>query len=238
MISVVSVSYNCVGDVDRTVQSLLAQTFADYEYIVIDGLSTDGTMGKVREYEDCFSDITIISEKDKGIYDAMNKAVIIAAGEYIFFLNMGDVLYDSNTLKNVAGYLEGGRDLYYGNIIWGDKRLEYPEKLGSLFFLREKMVCHQAIFARTQLLKERLFDLTYEICADRDWLSEMIRTGKSYQHMDLFIVFYDINGKSGNYKNYSADSVRIIRKDYGFWGVLFVKIKRWLGLKYADNDKD
>lgn len=231
LISIVTVCRNCEANIAQTVESLLAQSFADYEYVVVDGASTDRTLEILEQYRDRMARMRVCSEPDQGIYDAMNKGVRRACGDYVYFLNAGDALYDSQTLSRVAEHLRGGLDLYYGDM-WKNGGVErYPARIceGELV-LRERMICHQAIFARRQLLERFPFDLRFRICADRDWLIRILRARGTYRRMDGVIVArYDEAGVSSCYANFETDSLQIARKYRGAAGVALVRLKRLLG---------
>lgn len=231
LISIVTVCRNCEANITQTVESLLAQSFADYEYVVIDGASTDRTLEILEQYRDRMARMRVYSEPDRGIYDAMNKGVRRASGDYVYFLNAGDALFDAQTLGCVAEHLAGGLDLYYGDMWKGGGVEHSPARIceGDLV-LRERMICHQAIFARRQLLERFPFDLQFRICADRDWLIRVLRAQGTYRHMDgVTVARYDETGVSSCYANFEVDSLKIARKYRGAAGVAFVRLKRLLG---------
>lgn len=231
LFSIITVSYNSKEYIKETLTSLKEQSFKDYELIIIDGNSNDGSLEEFAIYKDWLPQFRIVSEKDSGIYDAMNKGVKLAEGDYIFFLNLGDKLYDYNILQNIADKIfeEQNFDIYYGDVLWGNEILVQPKKINKLFFLRERMICHQSIFARRPLLINIPFDLDLRVCADRDWLFNAIKAGASYKKLDIVIACYNLDGKSSNYKLYESDSLKTIRKEFGLLGVFFVKIKRLIG---------
>lgn len=167
-LTVVSVCYNCENEVAATMESLLEQSFQDYEYIIVDGNSKDTTLQIIKSYSSRFSNIKIISEPDRGIYDAMNKGVRNSTGDYIYFLNFGDYLVDKYVLERVVSSFASKQDYYYGNIAKDEKIVSQNGK-NSLFMTvyREYMLCHQSLFAKRCLLVENPFNLEYKICADR-----------------------------------------------------------------------
>ena len=236
LVSIITVCYNSAVTIDRTIKSVLAQNYDNIEYIIIDGASQDNTLERIENYQEEFRDkfnreIRIISEPDKGIYDAMNKGVKKAEGAYVFFLNAGDAFESENVLAKVEDYLGSKKDIFYGNVRKGDQIETYPEVLGKGYLVyREKMVCHQAIFASRKLLLRMPFDTTLKICADRDWLLKAIASGASLQYMkDLVVCSYAPGGVSGSYKNYNKESLFLAEKYGKKPAVLFVKIKRLIG---------
>ena len=229
-LTVVSVCLNCENMVEKTIQSLLSQTYREFEYLVIDGKSTDKTLNLVKSYENQFSNIKIISEPDKGIYDAMNKGAQMAKGEYVYFLNMGDTLCDNNVLEKVVSEFKDEKQIYYGDVFFeGGVASNHPQKLSHWFFMREKMVCHQAIFAKADLIKNQPFDLRFPCCADRDWLIEQYKAGVTYRKINVKVANYDETGVSSNYKTFEKDSLAVAEKHYTVFVYLFIKIKRFLG---------
>ena len=173
--TIITVCYNAEKYITGTVQSVLQQTFCDYEYIIEDGVSTDTTLKLAITLTDSNEKIKIFSAPDQGIYDAMNKALEHATGEYIFFLNAGDCFCDDKALERTSAFLDTHKaDIAYGNIVQIDGGQKSVRKYGKLyrrkfFYLTGDCICHQAIFGRRELFLKRKFDTNYKICADRDW---------------------------------------------------------------------
>ena len=236
-LSVITVTFNAQNVLRETLNSLLRQTYRDYELIIVDGKSTDKTMSIVNDYREQFPTMQIICEKDCGIYDAMNKGISMADGEYVYFLNAGDVLWDSSVLEKVYIWMSRGCDLIYGDIVNEKGRKRYTDKINKLFFLQEKMICHQAIFVKRVYLTETLFNCKYKYCADRDWLYHLYKNKIEFTHIDCVIVRYDDNGVSSSIDDFQKDSINVIVDEFGMLGVLFVKIKRLCGriLKINEN---
>lgn len=196
---VITCTYNAVKELPRTLESVKNQTYAHLNHIIMDGNSSDGTMDMVAAYKDeCKAAgsrhrITAVSEKDNGLYDAMNKAIAMAGEDYIVFINAGDSLHDDTTLERIARQLEktdGLPGVIYGNTDIVDsrgnflrqRRLQPPETLTWKSFQNGMLVCHQAFYARTDLAKETPYNLKYRFSADVDWC---IRIMKKAQQRDL-----------------------------------------------------
>lgn len=177
LFSVVTVCRNAAAEIGRTLDSVAAQTCRDFEYLVIDGASTDGTAEIVRRWAgEGGTRFRLVSEPDRGIYDAMNKGLALANGELVVFLNAGDAFADADTLAAVeTAYRRHRRpDVLYGDV-WlehpdGRRELRaYPDLSGR--FLWRNTVVHQTIFARRDLFaRTGPFDVRYRYCADFDWL--------------------------------------------------------------------
>ena len=227
--TIIMVCYNAGSTIEASLKSLECQTYRDYEVVIVDGQSDDHTVDIINNYRHLFKNCKVISEPDKGIYDAMNKGVVFSKGEYIYFLNAGDCFFSENTLKKVVQNLSEEKDILYGDMICGGSLKRYPEKLSRLFFLSEKMICHQAIFAKKYLLEENPFIERYGLCADRYWLYQCFKKKVRIFHIDELIGYYDTNGKSSNIENFQRDSIKVIKDDFGFLGVLYVRCKRKIG---------
>lgn len=235
-ISVITVCYNCENEIYNTLESVAQQTNKEFEYIVIDGHSTDKTLEVVKAFHNRINNMIVVSEEDQGIYDAMNKGVRAASGEYVFFLNAGDVFFDELVLHKIKDSLACGADIVYGNILKNDKVEKYKKniKLFDLIYL-ERMICHQAIFAKRELLLLLPFNTEYKICADRDWLIRSIYLHKKIFYVkDLIVCIYDTNGVSSVSPLFYKESLMIAQK-YGSWFTWhFVLLKRKIG-KFCDS---
>ena len=205
-ISVVTVCYNSESVIERTIQSVVNQTFDDFEYIIIDGASTDKTLEIVDKYRDKIS--KIISEKDNGIYDAMNKGISNASGDYIMFLNADDTLLHETVLKLVSEKMNDNKALYYGDLIFLEKSTgklnNRKQNNVNNIYLCGGMLFHPTIFASKKLFEKiGNFDTQYRIVADYDWIIRaMIQFKASCSYLDIPItIFADGEGASSNPKN-------------------------------------
>lgn len=167
LVTIITVCFNCANELEKTIKSVIAQTYSNFEYIIIDGFSTDGTTDIIRKYEDKIS--LWVSEPDKGIYDAMNKGINYAQGKWINFMNAGDCFVSKDTLNNVfekRSYSEKIK-IIYGDVILDKNNDLINEKASPISCLSYKMpFCHQSSFAHIDLAKKYNFDLKYRIAAD------------------------------------------------------------------------
>ena len=204
LISIVTVTYNSVEALISTMKSLIGQNYNNFEYIIIDGASSDNTMEIVSIYEREFStrgiDLISISEKDDGIYDAMNKGISMAKGKWIYFLNSGDTLYSTDTLKSVSNYLEkNNADIMYGGInaiYYNREIISTPRDLST--FDKKMPFCHQGVFVKTKLAKQCPFETKYKIISDYNMMYKLYLKGYQFKKMELVIANYSLLGKSGN----------------------------------------
>lgn len=211
-ITVVTVCFNAEETIKETIESVISQKNVNIEYVIVDGNSTDKTKKIIEEYVKDNS-IKYISENDDGIYDAMNKGIELAEGEYIIFLNSGDVFYDNLVLKDVESKLKKDIeiDVLYGNVELdknGEKTLySYSNfKIDAMFFCRELMICHQCIFIRREILKKYKFDTKYIICADKKQIIKLMKNKYKFQYFDRVISIYDCNG-------FSEKNINLLRKE-------------------------
>lgn len=236
-ISVVTICYNSVQFIERTIQSVLSQTYPNIEYIVIDGGSTDGTKEIIEKYSSKIS--YWCSEKDGGIYDAMNKGIKKATGEWINFMNSGDSFVSANVLTDVMSeQIEDNICVVYCDVIYdcGD----YEEKIicDGLKDITNKMVfCHQSCLIRTSIHKERPFSLKYKIAGDYDFFYNLYfdKGEQVFKYIPIFfakndmtdslsmkLYFYALREKlriSAAHKNlrWYRDKLRFIIKDLIRW---------------------
>ena len=241
-ITIITCTYQAAHELPRTVESVLSQTHADVEHIILDGLSTDGTVEIARDYErhsaaaDNGHEVIVVSEKDRGLYDAMNKGIQKATGDYLVFLNAGDVFPSPDTLELVASSVGDGEELpgvLYGNTNIVDdeghflrhRRLQPPERLTWRSFRQGMLVCHQAFYARTDIARAEPYDLRYRFSADVDWCIRIMKRAER-EHLQLLrlpeVVADYLDGGMTN-KNHRAslfERFRIMRRHYGLFSTL------------------
>lgn len=230
--SVVTVTLNCADDAVATAQSVLAQDFAGYEYIVKDGGSIDGTVQRLQELG-----VSVHVKNDSGIYDAMNQAINLCRGEYIYFLNAGDTLFKKSTLTKFASFMDQGYPIYYGNIclLPMQKLMRHPPKL-SRYYLFRKNLNHQAWMARREIYSLfHGFDLSYRYVADQDFLRRVVFNGNlSAKHIDVVLsnfVYGGISTCKANHKAVVIDRRQMIRKFYSIFEII---LYGFVGLHYLN----
>ena len=197
LISVVTVFYNAAAEIEETILSVINQTYNNIEYIIVDGASTDGTVDVIKKYENKIT--KWISEPDKGIYDAMNKAIDITTGEWINFMNAGDRFVDNKVVDDIVDGIQGGFDVMFGNSLQSDNGIIRQRK-GKINQGDFPTLGHQSTFVKTSLMKERHFNVEYKICADFDFLYNLYKQGHQFFYIDRDIDLYDVSGLSSTHR--------------------------------------
>lgn len=194
--SVITINYNNKEGLEHTIESVLSQTNKDYEYIIIDGGSTDGSMDVIKTYQD---HITYwLSEKDQGVYHAMNKGVAHAHGDYLIFMNSGDRFYSPDVLSSLYEYQE---DIICGKVLKGDSSRPsgHHKQIISLVDLMRASLPHQAMFIKRELLLKHPYDEKYKILSDWKFSIEtIIFYNCSFRNIDIIVANYDTTGISTN----------------------------------------
>lgn len=228
--SIITVCYNAAGTIETTLQSVAGQTYKDIEYIIIDGASKDDTLDIVRRYNGIVT--KVISEPDKGIYDAMNKGIALATGQYLCFLNAGDRFHSPHTLAAMAESVPDGNgypDVMYGetNLMdaegndLGPRRFRAPEQLTWKSFKNGMMVCHQAFFASAVMAKSHLYDLQYRYSADQDWCIRIMKDSHWLHNTHTIIIDYLNEGTTTRNRMASLkERFNIMARHYGLAGTV------------------
>lgn len=235
--TIATVTYNAGALLGRTIASVEEQDYPHVEHLIIDGNSQDETLALVHRYQERNSvaavrhEVACLSEPDRGLYDAMNKALDLATGHFILFLNAGDRFHSADTLSCVAAQLAGSKP--YPAVIYGDtnivdaegrflrhRRLAPPERLTWRSLRHGMLVCHQAFFARTDLARLYPYDLTYRYSADFDWCVRILYAAER-QHLAVHnarIVVADYLNEGMTTRHHKAslrERFRIMQHHYG-----------------------
>lgn len=243
--SIITITYNAGTVVGRTLDSVLSQTYASIEHIIIDGASEDDTFNIEKRYKEKSDfaanghEIHIISEPDNGLYDAMNKGLRFATGNYLCFINAGDMLPYPTTLESIANKVraflgvEDGRQLpavLYGDTDLTDTKGNYlchrfltpPEKLTWLSFSNGMLVCHQAFYARVDIAHSIPYDLHYRHSADVDWCIRIMKEAEKRKlallNLHTTVALYQREGQTTEYHRASLlERFSIMRRHYGLF---------------------
>lgn len=234
LVTVITVCRNTEDSIEATIKSVLEQTYKNIEYIIIDGASTDRTLEIVNKYKNKIS--KIISEPDKGIYDAMNKGISLSKGDYLYFLNSGDKLINENVIQKIIFLLiKKPVDMIFGNVITTnkskkDKSKNFPYKIEEKFFMKNSLCQQSMLISRALFNKVGPFDISYPILADRKWTLDFIKSRNfTYLHINKNICSYDLNGVSGKNKNkikYAIENFRYITTNYSLIEYILYQIRK------------
>ena len=219
-ISIITVVFNSEKFLEETILSIINQTYKNIQYIIIDGGSTDHTLDIIRKYEDQI--FFWISEPDKGLYDAMNKGMLKATGEYVWFINSGDKIYSAQTVENIFSGKKEYSDVYYGETIIVDsqnkeigmRRLKNPEQLTWKSFKMGMLVCHQAILVRRTLAPP--INIEYRYSADFDWVVRILRkTDKIENTKQIIVRFLEGGFSRKNIRRSLNERFKVMTENYG-----------------------
>lgn len=236
--SIITCTYNAESVLQRTLDSVLEQTYSHVEHIIVDGASTDATLDRVEAYkqksdaEDWCHEVRVKSEPDRGLYDAMNKGIQRATGQYVLFLNAGDTFPSADTLELVAESVGEGEEppaVLYGDtdVVDNDghflrhRRLSPPRRLTWRSFMKGMLVCHQAFYARTDLAKATPYDLHYRFSADVDWCIRIMRLARRrrlpMRNVGAVVVnFLDGGMTTTNHRASLKERFHVMAHHYGF----------------------
>lgn len=267
LISIITVTYNAESTIERTLNSIESQTYPGIEHIIIDGCSTDRTMSHIQRYverngvsHECKDDepstpahiIRVTREPDNGLYDAMNKGIQQATGDYLVFLNAGDKLHETTTIEQMVSQIGWQRNRANFAVLYGEtdlvddegrflrhRRLQTPEKLTSKSFRSGMLVCHQSFYARTDLARATPYDLRYRYSADYDWCIRIMQRAEKrrlrFLNTHLILTDYLSEGlTTKNHRRSLLERFRLMAHHYGWpttiiehlWLVIRAIVKR------------
>nr|WP_307735071.1 glycosyltransferase [Chitinophaga nivalis] len=242
--SIITVCYNAEKYIAATIESVLGQTYPHIEYIIVDGASKDGTMAIVEQYRSRIA--TVVSEKDKGLYDAMNKGMQLATGTYLFFLNADDVLADKEVITKMLACCTDA-DVYYGEAMFMDENgadlglrsvltpQRVPEQLTWKSLQHGMVVSHQAYIIRRTL--SPLYDLQYKVCADIDWMIRSLKASRQICNTHQVVAKFRVGGTSKQQQQLAwKERYHILSHHYGrvtnFLNHVFIACRYILSKKY------
>lgn len=223
-ISVISVVYNSCHSLNETILSILGQTYDDVEYIVIDGGSDDGSVEIIKHYAENIK--YWCTEKDNGIYDAMNKGLSRASGDFVIFINSGDMFCSPNTISEFVNKVTDINSVYYGNALYVNKLRKDMVWRGGAFSkyrLSKTNICHQTIFYPKIIFSRYRFNPKYKLFAD--WAYNMqIYSLANFTYIDQDISYYDDMGVSAlnNDEEFKNEQLSLVRKYLGLDCILYL----------------
>ena len=244
--TIVTCTFNAEHELQRTLDSVFHQSYADVEHLILDGLSSDRSVEMAQTYKQRSDEartgheVVVCSERDSGLYDAMNKGIARATGDYIVFLNAGDTFPSEATLEHIAHSIGDGEAL--PGVIYGDtdivndegrflrhRRLQPPTKLTWRSFRNGMLVCHQAFYALTTLAKDNPYNLNYRFSADVDWcirvMKEAERRHLMLKNVDEVVVNYLDGGMTEkNHRASLRERFSVMRRHYGLPLTLIIHV--------------
>lgn len=235
-ITIITVCFNALEDLKKTVKSVAEQNYENIEYLIVDGDSSDGTKAYLEVQQESFAQSVIsfryVSEPDAGIYDAMNKGTRLATGDFLLFLNAGDCLVEKNTLKNIFGEKDYSKiTVVYGNHYSCNGENSRPITAGEPSGLRKTMIfSHQAAFIRRVDQLETPYNPVFNICADYDFFLGVYLAGKRFKHIPEFVSTFQEGGLCQQNINKTTKQVFDVRRAHGLINkknYLFYVLKRW-----------
>lgn len=236
--TIITITFNAARWLERTVVSILSQSYPNIEYLIIDGGSKDGTVDIIKQYAPGIA--YWVSEPDKGLYDAMNKGLKQATGDYVWFINAGDTLQSAATVQRIAmkiGKRSSLPDVIYGetSIVdaegkpLGMRRLKAPKQLSWKSFRMGMLVCHQSFIAKRTIAPE--YDLHYRLSADYDWCIRCLKQAKSIYNTKMILSNYLEEGLSTQQRKASLkERYEVMCKYYGKFATII--LHGWFALRF------
>lgn len=201
-LSIITVCFNAENTIERTIKSILEQTFTEFEWVVVDGKSTDTTNEIIKKYLQEFErkgvKVNYRSESDKGIYDAMNKGAQRATGEYLTYMNADDLYYKNDSIERVITILDNtSADIVYGDCCFIKPTEQYIEKAKAIETITYHLpFCPQAAFVKSELQRQLQFDTQFRISADYDFFLRAYLQGKQFQRVEQVVAYFTFGGAS------------------------------------------
>jgi glycosyltransferase involved in cell wall biosynthesis len=226
--SIITVTYNAEATIEVTMHSVQQQTYQNIEHLIIDGASKDNTLYIIEKNKDAKT--KVVSEPDKGLYDAMNKGIRLATGTYLCFLNAGDAFHENDTLEKMV-QVASSADILYGQTAIVDAERHFlrmrhhtaPEVLTWKSFQQGMVVCHQAFFVKRTLAEP--YDLQYKYSSDFDWCIRIMKKADVISNTHLILIDYlDEGMTTRNHRASLMERLRIMAKHYGWCKALIMHL--------------
>ena len=223
-ISIITIVYNGEQVLEGTIKSVINQTYANIEYIIIDGASKDGTLEIIKKYDSIIDKWT--SEPDAGLYDAMNKGLDLASGDYVWFMNAGDWVFNEKTVEEMVKYIENETDVLFGEVMLVDDARSHigtrseattqklPQNLTWKSLEKGMVVCHQAFLPKRKIAPKYIKD---NLSSDIDWVIKCLKKARKATGTNMVLAEYLQGGVSKKqHQNSLWDRYAILNKHYGW----------------------
>lgn len=237
-LSVITVVFNDEKHIEKTILSVLKQTYNKIQYIIVDGKSTDNTLEIIKKYKDKID--TIVSEPDKGLYDAMNKAIKLVKGDYVCFLNSGDTFFCETTIEQaIASINKNMPQIIYGDTLIvdeqgnekGKRRHRPPQKLNWKSFRNGMLVCHQAFWVHSSIIEN--YNQNFQYSADFEWCIRLMKKSQNIHNTNQMLIrFLDGGLTKKRMKSSLKERYKIMKKYYGLFPTLWVHFRNALKMSY------
>ena len=236
-ISIVTITYNAELIIAETLKSIINQDYKNKEIIIIDGISSDKTLFKIKQFHESID--KIICENDTGIYDAMNKGLDLASGDFLIFMNAGDSFYKSNILTDFVKFITKKNAIYYGDAIYfSENNINKIIRGGKFdrYRLARTNLCHQTVFYPKTVYKTQKYNTDYNLFADWDYNMRCFKNSIEFIYINNIISYYDKSGLSITHRdlNFEKDVKKIIYKNLGLLAVINL-VARKLNKKFRIN---
>lgn len=198
-LSIITINFNDAVGLEKTINSVKSQSFVDFEFIVIDGGSSDSSVNCIQKYVNNIN--YWVSEKDSGIYNAMNKGIRVSSGNYLLFLNSGDVLNGKTALQDFVSHPNFTGDIIYGDYKFNEGEKVYPDYLTPLFFIKSSLPHQSTFFHKSVFEKMGNYDEKFKIVADRAFYIKCFLSNKfNFKHINYSLSIFDLSGMSNDKK--------------------------------------
>ncbi|NND61915.1 MAG: glycosyltransferase [Flavobacteriaceae bacterium] len=229
-VSIITINYNNAKGLEQTIASVLSQTYKNFEFILIDGASNDGSVELIEANRDKFT--YCISEKDTGIYNAMNKGIRVSSGQYLLFLNSGDLLTQASALHDFIHHEKFVGDIIYGDYKFKEGAKVYADQLSPIYFMRTSLP-HQSTFFKKEVFEQMgLYDETYSMGGDRAYFIKCFMSEQfKFTHVNYFLTYFDLEGLSNSKEHRKRKNEEDERMFREYFGVHYEDYKKQLELE-------
>lgn len=233
-LSIITINYNDAQGLKKTVSSVLSQDYTDFEYLIVDGNSEDGSVAFLKQLD--HPALFWKSEPDTGIYNAMNKGIAMAKGQYLLFLNSGDALNGDSALTEFISHASFTGDIIYGDYIFENGSKRYPDTLSPAYFVKTSLPHQSTLFHKRVFEKMGMYDESYRIGADRAFYIKCYLSDKyTFTHVPYFLTLFDLSGLSNDPQEQKLKKDEDLRMMIELFGDDYDKYKRQVAEELKNN---